>query len=169
MQFAACTIKAAPLQTTGTHNMTLTDLELETLRKFNSGTNSKQLTNDLEPGSYDVKLTVSIEGQLLKGNPGITRSRDTTGTANILQYLLDRINSTMYSRLLLDLPQIRKGNFEVKHPDNLAQRIDGIMPYREYPRQGSTRFNGQVIAEDLSTDSNTTWPTGLQLSGSNND
>jgi hypothetical protein len=143
--------------------MEITDLELEALRKFNSGKNAAALTNNLDPGSYPVKVTVTLEGRLDKGSPGMTRSRDTTGTANILQYLLDRINSTMYSRLLLDLPQIRKGNFEVKYPDDLAQRIDGIMPYREYPRQGSTRFNGSVTVEDIQDIETTSDIKGLQL------
>jgi hypothetical protein len=170
MQFAACTIKAAPLQTTGTHNMTLTDLELETLRKFNSGKNASALTNKLAPGTYPVRLTITLDGVLRKGMPGETNSRNTSGAAAIVRYLLDRINQPTYERLIADLTDIRAGEFQKKNDKpRFADRLDTVMPYRKYPRQGTTSFKGAVIAEDLSTESNTTWPTGLQLSGSNND
>lgn len=63
-------------------------VNLETLRKFNSGSNAKAFDNDLEPGTYPVCMTVTIKGDLAKGNPGVTRSRNTTGAANIVRYLL---------------------------------------------------------------------------------
>ena len=79
--------------------MNITDLELEALRKFNSGKNAEAFANELDPGTYPVKLTVTLEGELRKGKPGITRSRNTSGTANIVRYLLDRINDATYVRM----------------------------------------------------------------------
>ena len=71
-------------------------VNLETLRKFNSGSNAKAFDNELEPGNYPVCMTVTIKGDLAKGNPGVTRSRNTTGAANLLRYLLGS-NATKYA------------------------------------------------------------------------
>lgn len=130
--------------------MHVTDIELEALRKFNSGKNAEALSNELDPGSYPVKFTVTLEGQLNKGNPGMTRSRNTTGAANMLRYLLDRINESTYQCMVRDLATIRKGEFDVKNgTSRFDERLETVMPYREYPRDGSTRFNGSVTIEDI--------------------
>ena len=131
--------------------MNITALELEALRKFNSGKNADPFKNDLEPGTYTVKLTVTLEGELQKGEPGITRRRNDSGSANIVRYLLDRINEATYARLLTDIDEIRKGNFDVKGPKDFARRLEHVMPYRQFPRSGSTRFNGQLFIEDIET------------------
>ena len=130
--------------------MEVTDIQLEALRKFNSGRNADALANDLDPGNYPVKLTVTLEGQLSKGNPGITSSRNTTGAANLLRYLLDRINESTYQCMARDLDAIRKGEFEVKNgTSRYDERLNTVMPHREYPRAGSTKFNGTVTVEDI--------------------
>ena len=127
-------------------------VNLETLRKFNSGSNAKAFDNDLEPGNYPVCMTVTIKGDLAKGNPGVTRSRNTTGAANVVRYLLDRINDVTFMRLERDLSDIRKGNFDLKNGQwEFDRRLDSIMPHREFPRAGSTKFNGEVIIEDIDT------------------
>ena len=127
-------------------------VNLETLRKFNSGSNAKAFDNDLEPGNYPVCMTVTIKGDLAKGNPGGTRSRNTTGAANVVRYLLDRINDVTFMRLERDLADIRKGKFDLKHGQwEFDRRLDSIMPHREFPRAGSTKFNGEVIIEDIDT------------------
>lgn len=129
--------------------MKVSDIELEALRKFNSGKNAGSLTNNLRPGTYPVRFTVTLEGELRKGNPGKTKHRNKTGVANILRYLLDRINTHTYDRLVDDLEQIREGQFTVKKPTQYAARLDEILPYRESSTSGATRFNGQVIVEDV--------------------
>ena len=127
-------------------------VNLETLRKFNSGSNAKAFDNDLDPGNYPVCMTVTIKGDLAKGNPGVTRSRNTTGAANVVRYLLDRINDVTFMRLERDLADIRKGKFDLKHGQwEFDRRLDSIMPHREFPRAGSTKFNGEVIIEDIDT------------------
>jgi len=132
--------------------MVVTDLELEALRKFNSGKNADSLKNELDPGTYPVCMTVTIKGDLAKGNPGVTRSRTTTGAANIVRYLLDRVNDVTFMRLERDLAEIRKGNFDVKNGQSeYDRRLDVVMPHREFPRAGSTKFNGEVIIEDIDT------------------
>ena len=130
--------------------MNITDLELEALRKFNSGKNAESLSNDLAPGSYPVRLTVTLEGELRKGNPGMTRSRNTTGAAPLLRYLLDRINESTYNCLIRDIDNIRKGEFDIKNgASRFAGRLEAVMPYREYPRAGTTRFDGVCVVEDV--------------------
>ena len=144
--------------------MNITDLELEALRKFNSGKNADAFANELEPGTYPVKLTVTLEGELRKGKPGIARSRNTTGSANIVRYLLDRINDATYVKMLHDLPAIRSGKFDIKEPKTFARRLEMVMPYREIPRAGTTKYNGNVFVEDI-IDAPTLddLPTGLRL------
>ena len=128
--------------------MLVTDLELEALRKFNSGKNANALANKLDPGTYPVRLTVTLEGELRKGMPGLTRSRNTTGAANLLRYLLDRINESTYNCLIRDIDSIRKGEFDIKNgASRFAGRLEAVMPYREYPRAGSTNFNGICVVE----------------------
>ena len=130
--------------------MNITDLELEALRKFNSGKNAEALANQLDPGTYPVRLTMTLEGELRKGNPGITRSRNTTGAANILRYLLDRINESTYNCLIRDIASIRKGEFDIKNgTSRFAGRLEAVMPYREYPRAGTTKFDGTCVIEDV--------------------
>lgn len=130
--------------------MNITDLELEALRKFNSGKNAEALANELNPGTYPVRLTMTLEGELRKGNPGITRSRNTTGAANILRYLLDRINESTYNCLIRDIASIRKGEFDIKNgTSRFAGRLEAVMPYREYPRAGTTKFDGTCVIEDV--------------------
>lgn len=130
--------------------MNITDLELEALRKFNSGKNADSLSNNLAPGSYPVRLTVTLEGELRKGNPGMTRSRNTTGAANLLRYLLDRINESTYNCLIRDIDSIRKGEFDIKNgASRFAGRLEAVMPYREYPRAGTTKFDGVCVVEDV--------------------
>ena len=147
--------------------MKVTDLELEALRKFNSGKNATPLANDLAPGKYPVRVTITLEGELRKGKPGITRSRNTSGAANVVRYLLDRINDVTFMRLERDLEQIRKGEFDVKYgQSNYERRLDAVMPHREFPRAGSSTFNGQVIIEDVITDPKLNAVTsGLKLVG----
>ena len=151
--------------------MNITDLELEALRKFNSGKNAEAFANELEPGTYPVKLTVTLEGELRKGKPGITKSRNTSGTANIVRYLLDRINEATYVRMLHDLAAIRDGKFDIKEPKTFARRLEMVMPYREIPRAGSTKYNGNVFVEDIIEAPNLEdLPTGLRLiQGESND
>jgi hypothetical protein len=115
------------------------DIELEVLRKFNSGKNAATFDNELQPGTYPVQMTVTIEGNLHKGNPGTTKRRDTSGSAHIVRYLLDRINEATYNCLIREIDNIRKGEFTVKN---------GKSRY-ETPRAGSTRVQGQVVVEDI--------------------
>ena len=145
--------------------MNITDLELEALRKFNSGKNAESLSNALAPGSYPVRLTVTLEGELRKGNPGMTRSRNTTGAANLLRYLLDRINESTYNCLIRDIDSIRKGEFDIKNgASRFAGRLEAVMPYREYPRAGTTRFDGVCVVEDVTNSPELTdLVKGLQL------
>ena len=148
--------------------MKITDLELEALRKFNSGKNAKPLANDLEPGTYPVKLTITLEGELSKGEPGMYSRRNDSGAANIVRYLLDRINDVTFERMRADLDSIRAGKFTVKYGQQAYERrLELIMPHREFPRAGSTAFRGQVVVEDIGTDMDTTqeFPAGLKLVG----
>ena len=151
--------------------MNITDLELEALRKFNSGKNAEAFANELDPGTYPVKLTVTLEGELRKGKPGITRSRNTSGTANIVRYLLDRINDATYVRMLHDLDAIRAGKIDIKEPTTFARRLEMVMPYRDIPRAGTTKYNGNVFVEDIIEAPNLEdLPTGLRLiQGDSND
>ena len=151
--------------------MNITDLELEALRKFNSGKNAEAFANERDPGTYPVKLTVTLEGELRKGKPGITRSRNTSGTANIVRYLLDRINDATYVRMLHDLDAIRAGKFDIKEPTTFARRLEMVMPYRDIPRAGTTKYNGNVFVEDIIEAPNLEdLPTGLRLiQGDSND
>ena len=144
--------------------MNITDLELEALRKFNSGKNADAFTNTLDPGTYPVKLTVTLEGELRKGHPGLTKRRDVSGSSNLVRYLLDRINDNTYERMLKDLTQIRSGKFDLKQPDEFSRRLESIMPYVEFPRAGSTKFAGTVYVEDVVNDPTVDdLPSGLKL------
>ena len=144
--------------------MDITDLELEALRKFNSGKNAEAFANELAPGTYPVKLTVTLEGELRKGEPGVSKARNTGGSANLVRYLLDRINDNTYTRMLQDLEQIRSGKFDIKQPKAYARRLEMIMPTREIKRSGSTKYNGTVFIEDVVTDPTVEdLPSGLKL------
>ena len=145
--------------------MNITDLELEALRKFNNGKNAAALANKLDPGTYPVRLTVTLEGELRKGNPGETESRNTSGAAAIVRYLLDRINQPTYERLIADLADIRAGEFQKKNDKpRFADRLDAVMPYRKYHRAGTTRFDGTCIIEDvINSPELTDQVKGLQL------
>jgi len=81
------------------------------------------------------------------------RRRDDSGSANIVRYLLDRLSATEYHALVANLHDIRKGRFEHKNERTYEARLDIVMPYKERPRSGSTRFDGELILEDV--DSNT--------------
>ena len=138
---------------------------LETLRKFNNGKNADALANKLNPGTYPISMTVTIEGQLKKGEDGTSNRRSRAGIDNILQYLLDRINESTYNCLVRDLDAIRKGNFKVNE-DKFGPRLDTVMPYQEVPRSGSTKFDGIVIVEDVDTcETPLTDMTGRPLKG----
>ena len=135
---------------------------LETLRKFNNGKNADALENDLPPGTYPINMTVTIEGQLKKGEDGTSNRRSRAGIDNILQYLLDRINESMYNCLVRDLDAIRKGNFKVNE-DKFGPRLDTIMPYQEVARSGSTKFDGVVTIEDVDIYDNPMTEKGLTV------
>ena len=137
---------------------------LETLRKFNNGKNADALTNDLDAGTYPIRMTVTIEGQLKKGEPGVSNRRNDGGSAHIVRYLLDRINDVTYDRLLTDLDDIRKGRFEVKNGQSkFEQRLNDVMPYRAIARSGSTKFDGQLTLEDMDVYNNVETEKGLKL------
>jgi len=140
---------------------------LETLRKFNNGKNADALANKLNPGTYPISMTVTIEGELKKGESGISETRNISGSANIVRYLLDRINESTYNCLIRDLDEIRKGEFEVKNGQSkFEQRLNDVMPYREIKRSGSTKFDGIVIVEDVDTcETPLTDMTGRPLKG----
>ena len=126
------------------------DIELEVLRKFNSGKTAATFDNELQPGTSPAQMTVTIEGNLHKGNPGTTKRRDTSGSAHIVRYLVDRINEATYNCLIRESDNIRKGEFTVKNGKSRYEgRISAVMPYTETPRAGSTRFQGQVVVEDI--------------------
>jgi hypothetical protein len=135
---------------------------LETLRKFNNGTNADALENDLPPGTYPINMTVTIEGQLKKGENGTSNRRSRAGIDNVLQYLLDRINESTYNCLVRDLDAIRKGNFKVNE-DKFGPRLDTVMPYKEVPRSGSTKFDGIVTIEDVDIYDNPMTEKGLTV------
>ena len=144
--------------------MQVPDMYLETLRKFNNGKNADALANDLEAGTYPIKMTVTIEGQLKKGEAGISNRRNDGGSAHIVRYLLDRINDVTFDRLVADLGDIRKGKFEVKNGQSkFEQRLNDIMPYREIPRSGSTKFDGLITLEDVDVYDNLETEKGLKL------
>lgn len=137
---------------------------LETLRKFNNGNNAEALANDLEAGTYPIKMTVTIEGQLKKGEAGVSNRRNDGGSAHIVRYLLDRINESTYNCLVRDLDKIRKGKFEVKNGQaRFDGRLSAVMPYREIQRSGSTKFDGLVTLEDVDVYDNTETEKGLKL------
>ena len=121
---------------------------LETLRKFNNGKNADVLKNDLPPGTYPVNMTITIEGQLKKGEDGTSNRRSRAGIDNILRYLLNRINKPTYNCLVRDLDAIRRGDFKVNEY-KFGPRLDKIMPYQEVACSGNTRFDGVVTIEDV--------------------
>tara|TARA_R100001443_G_scaffold46444_1_gene59287 strand:- start:45 stop:491 length:447 start_codon:yes stop_codon:yes gene_type:complete len=146
--------------------MKVEDLQLEVLRKFNAGRNSKSLANDLPPGTYPIEMTVNIAGTLQKGKPSTSNRRNDTGSAHIVRYLLDRINDATYDRMLADIDNIRKGKYEHKEPEEYQRRLDRLMPYRTVPRAGPTSFNGQVIIEDIpEPNTDAVYDQGLKLIG----
>tara|TARA_R100000234_G_scaffold10250_1_gene5872 strand:- start:376 stop:825 length:450 start_codon:yes stop_codon:yes gene_type:complete len=137
---------------------------LETLRKFNNGKNADVLENDLPPGTYPINMTVTIEGQLKKGENGTSNRRSRAGIDNVLQYLLDRINESTYNCLVRDLDAIRKGNFKVKNGQaRFDGRLSAVMPYREIQRSGSTKFDGIITIEDVDIYDNPMTEKGLTV------
>jgi hypothetical protein len=129
--------------------MTLDPVTALTLAKFAQNKNATHFKADLAAGSYPVDLTVSLLGTLTRGIPGVTTRRNDSGSRHIVRYLLDRLNDLEFSVLHRDLADIRKGNFEVKFPHQYDNRLNKIMPYRDIPRQGNTRFDGELIVENV--------------------
>ena len=88
-----------------------------------------------------------------------------TGAANLLRYLLDRINESTYNCLIRDIDSIRKGEVDIKNgASRFAGRLEAVMPYREYPRAGTTRFDGVCVVEDVTNSPELTDQVkGLQL------
>jgi|TARA_R110001583_G_scaffold30466_2_gene105264 hypothetical protein len=130
----------------------MTDIQKELLRTFSAGKNARlfKAETPIEPGTYNTAVTVTIEGTVTKKEPTQSNQRTTTGSANIVRYLLDRINDVTFSRLERDIEQIRKGKFDVKYgQENYARRIDLIMPKTTAIRSGATSFNGFCIVEDV--------------------
>ena len=121
------------------------------LQKFNQGKNAEHFAAEIQPGIYNIQFTATLLGVLRKGTPGQTRRRDDSGSANIVRYLLDRLSATEYHALVAHLHDIRKGRFEHKNSRTYEARLDIVMPYKERPRSGSTRFDGELILEDIDT------------------
>ncbi len=121
------------------------------LQKFNQGKNAECFKAELEPGIYPVEVTCTLLGVLRRGKPSVTKRRNDSGSAHIVRYLLDRLTPSQYTALLDNLADIRKGRFD--HADHgwFDHRIEQIMPYIERPRSGSTRFDGELIIEDVDT------------------
>ena len=92
-------------------------------------------------------------GVVRRGSPGVTRRRNDSGSAHIVKYLLDRLDSIEFRNLVENLDDIRKGKFEHDDDDRFERRIEHVMPYREIPRAGSTQFDGELIIEDFDTTS----------------
>jgi hypothetical protein len=132
-------------------------LTLETLRKFNQGKNSTHFDNSLGPGIYNVQFTTTLLGVLRKGKPSKPKRRNDSGSANIVRYLLDRLNPTEFAALANAIDSIRKGEYPRKQSPLYQTRLDLIMPIRELHRAGSTRFDGELILEDVQ-DSPTAFP-----------
>lgn len=123
------------------------------LQKFNQGKNAQCFKAEIQPGIYNVQFTATLLGVLRKGKPGQTRRRDDSGSAHIVRYLLDRLSPSEFHALVTDLTDIRKGHFTHKNSAMFDARLELVMPYIERPRSGSTRFDGELILEDV--DSNT--------------
>ena len=121
------------------------------LQKFNQGKNADHFKAEIEPGIYNVQFTATLLGVLRKGKPGRTRRRDDSGSAHIVRYLLDRLAPSEFNALVADLANIRKGKFEHKNSAMFDARLDIVMPYIERPRSGSTRFDGELVLEDVDT------------------
>ena len=84
-----------------TQNINLFDAAtLEILRKFNANKNAEALANDLEPGTYERTITVTISGSLTKAAPKVTRPRDRKGVSHIVHWALDRMTDAEFSALL---------------------------------------------------------------------
>mgnify|MGYP003155480402 CR=1 FL=1 len=121
------------------------------LQKFNQGKNASCFKAELEPGIYNIQFTATLLGVLRKGKPGRCRRRDDSGSAHIVRYLLDRLSYQEYHALVADLTNIRAGRFQHKDNAMFDARLDIVMPYIERPRSGSTRFDGELILEDVDT------------------
>jgi hypothetical protein len=121
------------------------------LQKFNQGKNASHFKADLAAGTYPIEVTCTLLGVVRRGEPGVTKRRNDSGSAHIVRYLLDRLNSIEFRELLENLDDIRKGAFEHDDDDCFDRRIEQIMPYREIPRSGSTRFDGELILEDVAS------------------
>lgn len=123
----------------------------EILRKFNSGKNAEELKSDtpLGAGTWQHSVTVTIEGTLVKKEAGTADVRNNQGCADIVRYLLDRLNPDEFNALARDLVNIRHGEFDHKDDTLFAQRLDVIMPKRTVQRAGRTEFHGRCIIEDM--------------------
>lgn len=132
-------------------------LTLETLRKFNHGKNAAHFENSLRPGIYNVQLTTTLLGVLKKGKPGTHKRRNDSGSAHIVRFLLDRLNTNEFADLAHQITAIRKGQVQPKPSPLYTTRLELIMPIRELSRAGSTRFDGELIIEDVQ-DSPTAFP-----------
>ena len=123
------------------------------LQKFNQGKNASHFKADLPPGTYPIEVTCTLMGVVRRGSPGVTRRRNDSGSAHIVKYLLDRLDSIEFRNLVENLDDIRKGKFEHDDDDRFERRIEHVMPYRAIPRAGSTQFDGELIIEDFDTTS----------------
>ena len=129
--------------------MSIDPVALAALAKFNQNKNASHFPTDIEPGTYPVDLKISLLGTVKKGMPGVTRRRNDSGSKHIARFLLDHATPSTIQYLLDNLPEIRKGNFTVFDSQRLEKTMNLVMPYREIPRQGSTRFDGELILEDV--------------------
>ena len=145
--------------------MTIDPIVLTALAKFNQNKNAKHFKADLDPGTYPVDLSFHLLGTVSRGLPGLTRKRDLSGSKHIAAFLLDHCTAEVYEYLVHNLSHIRKGNILSNRPERLEERMDQIMPYREYIRQGSTSFTGELIVEDVNTepDAYTSVTDGLRI------
>ena len=143
--------------------MTIDNVTLEALRKFNAGKNAQQLKADLAPGTYTVSTTVSLSGTLKKSADGATTKRNTSGAAHIARYLLDRLSDPEFNRLKTDLNKIRTGQYAVKDTLKFEERLDQVMPKETLPRRGSVRFDGELVIEDCLAQPLTEEVIGLRI------
>ena len=131
-----------------TQNINLFDAAtLEILKKFNANKNAAALTNDLEPGTYERTITVTISGSLTKGEPKVTRPRDRKGVSHIVHWALDRMTDAEFNALLRDLDEVKAGKYKPKSGAYVG-RIDAIMPIVESVAAGSVSFNDALVYVD---------------------
>ena len=131
-----------------TQNINLFDAAtLEILRKFNANKNAEALANDLEPGTYERTITVTISGSLTKAAPKVTRPRDRKGVSHIVHWALDRMTDAEFSALLRDLDKVKAGQYSPKS-GTYAERLDAIMPRIESESAGAVSFNDALVYVD---------------------